>query len=275
MRWSSLLGLALLACSVPTGPALVGQSLAHPHEPAGYRVSRSLTGASVPRGMPAPASQDYTGACYGSAVGNVSVVGGALQTRFPSGLTGGFGPANFGCYDVQHRELTGLYFSGWVQIVGSSYENQASGTKLGFFANGRNMQGENETFFFLVNPAARQGVQSAWAMEIRQQGIPQVNGSVTRNLTQNVDRRALMTAGSWHHWEAALSLNTIGQANGTARFWIDGTLVLSYSNVVFRTAAYPKGFTLWKWNPTWGGSGGTRTRADYVQLRDIYLSGVP
>lgn len=254
-----------------THPPLAG----HPNEPKGYGFSRSLSGTAIPKGQPAPYQPGYTGNCYGMPSGNLSVQGGAIQTRFPAGMVAGVGPANYGCYDFQNRELSAVYFSAWVQIVGPDYENQRSGTKLGFFASGRAMAGENENFPFLVNSAATQGLQSAFPMEIRQQGIPQANGSVNRNLTQNVDKRMLMTAGSWHHWEIVLTLNAMGQANGTARFWIDGIKVLDYSNVIWRTATAPKGFSLWKWNPTWGGSGGTRTRADFIQLRDIYLSGLP
>lgn len=274
--WLHLTPIILLACATPFAPHRAEAQAAHPNEPAGYRPSRFLDGTRIPTGT-ATAAGYPLGQWYGAAIGSVSLVGGAYQTRFPAGLAAGVAPANFGGYDAQRRELSGIYLSEWIQIVGPTFENHPAGTKVGFLAVGRPVSGgENETFLFLTNPAGVQTFQSAFPMEIRQQGIPQPNGSVTRNLGQNVDRRALMTAGGWHHWEVALTLNTLGQADGTARMWIDGVLVLSYSNVVFRTAAYPRGFTLYKWNPTWGGKAGfTKRRTNYIQVRDLYLSGTP
>jgi hypothetical protein len=57
--------------------------------------------------------------------------------------------------------------------------------------------------------------------------------------------------------------------------WIDGTMVMDYSDVTYITRTTPRGFTMFKWNPTWGGSGGTRTRDDYILIDHLYLSGLP
>lgn len=47
----------------------------------------------------------------------------------------------------------------------------------------------------------------------------------------------------WHHVEAYYQLNTIangiGQADGVAQYWVDGTLVIDAHNVLFRTGAHP------------------------------------
>jgi hypothetical protein len=49
--------------------------------------------------------------------------------------------------------------------------------------------------------------------------------------------------GDWHHVEVVFVLNSvvngIGQADGSARYWIDGNLVLDAPGVLFRTGQHP------------------------------------
>jgi len=203
-----------------------------------------------------------------------------IRTRFPRGEQAGTGPVDWGGWDILGSGPAGqkrkVYLALWIKIVGASYENQASGTKVGFLAVGRDQsQGQNEGFFFLHNNQGQQGISSSFSMEFRQQGIPQPGGQVTRNLNPNITSRALMTCGVWHRWEAVLELNTMGRADGVFRMWVDGVQTHNYTDVVYVTPSTPNGFNLFKWNPTWGGSGGTRTRDDLMDIDQVYLSGVP
>jgi len=50
------------------------------------------------------------------------------------------------------------------------------------------------------------------------------------------------TVGVWHTYEVEVQLNTVGQANGWARMWVDGTLKVEHVNVQYRTTA---GMKLW------------------------------
>jgi hypothetical protein len=90
-----------------------------------------------------------------------------------------------------------------------------------------------------------------------------------------VNTGKVLRAGPWQRWELQLELNTIGSANGVLKMWVDGVLVMDYRDVVFVTADYPAGFYSYKWNPTWGGMGGTRTRDDAIDFDHVYLSGIP
>jgi hypothetical protein len=49
--------------------------------------------------------------------------------------------------------------------------------------------------------------------------------------------------GDWHHVEVHFKLNTIqngiGQLDGSAQYWFDGTLVIDRQNVLLRTGAHP------------------------------------
>ena len=84
-----------------------------------------------------------------------------------------------------------------------------------------------------------------------------------------------MSVGSWHQWEMTFELNTLGQANGKFRMWIDGIEVLNYSDVVYIVGSNTAEFYGYKWNPTWGGTGGTKTRDDFILIDHVYISGVP
>jgi hypothetical protein len=56
--------------------------------------------------------------------------------------------------------------------------------------------------------------------------------------------------------------------------WWDGVLVSEYHDVRYRNSAQASGFYGRRWDPIWGGIGGTpRTRDDYVELDHLYLSG--
>jgi hypothetical protein len=81
--------------------------------------------------------------------------------------------------------------------------------------------------------------------------------------------------GSWQEYEIQLGLNTVGQADGVARVWWNGVLVLQYTDVVWRTTTAPSGFYGRRFDPVYGGGGSTKTQTDYSQLADMYISAKP
>ena len=197
---------------------------------------------------------------------------GVIRTRFPAGMVAGRGPVSWVGWDREGPvEKSAIYLSIWLRVAGPDYENQKVGTKMGFLGYGQDPEvgANNQGYFLLEGTGQRQAVQREFRMRFYQQGF------VQRVLTQNTDRRALLRAGQWHHLEVVATVNETGGRNGTFKMWIDGRMVMNYSNMVFRTAARPFQFTSWKWNPTWGGREGTRTRDDYIEFDHIYLSGIP
>jgi hypothetical protein len=194
------------------------------------------------------------------------------QTLFPNGHPSGNAPVQFdgwalGGYGATFYQQ--VYLSIWIKILGTNYENQVVGTKMGFIGYGQApLASAGNQGFFILEGTGSQTPGSAFNLGFWQQN------HVSRNLEQNVNLSKIMTVGVWHHWEALLEMNTLGSANGGFKWWVDGTLILNYTDVVYSTAGNPFGFYNYRWNPTWGGMGGTKTRDDFMQIDHIYLSGV-
>lgn len=197
-----------------------------------------------------------------------------IQTRFNTGLPGGSAPVDLGGWDatgLPAGEKSKVYLSIWLRIVGNDFENHPTGSKMGFIAYGRSVaSGQNEGFFSLLGNGS-QTPASSFRIQFNQQG------PTLRVLPGNTGANATFTVGTWHHWEAVWELNSgPGVADGIFRWWQDGILIASYSDIVYLTQGNTVGFNLWKWNPTWGGQNGpVRTRPDYIQIDDVYLSGSP
>jgi hypothetical protein len=247
-----------------------GTSSWYTNQPAGY-VPLAESDASA---LPPTASLLGNWAVY-DANHHLSVVNdagaprspiGTFQTIFPAGLASGVGPTD---WEVRFTStpVRRLYFSMWVKIAGPDYENQpTAGTKMGFFSYAEGFSGAGNQGYMLLVSSGTQAPGTAFTLHFVQQN------NVNRRFTPNVDSRT-MTVGQWHHWEAVLEENTLGQANGTFRFWLDGNLTMRYADVTYITSGATNGFWGWKWNPTWGGIGGTKTRNDYMLIDHVFMSG--
>jgi hypothetical protein len=197
---------------------------------------------------------------------------GMLQTLFPADLEAGRAPTSWSGWDSggqYNGQKSKVYFSLWLRIRGDDFENQAVGTKVGFWGYGRDPDrtADNQGFF-LLRGRGRQETARAFRVEYLQQG------HVVRIVRPNLIQRPLFTAGSWHHWEAVFEMNDLGRKNGVLKMWIDGQQTMEYSDMVYATFEGQNAFYNYTWNPTWGGRGGRRTRPDVIEIDHVYLSGV-
>jgi hypothetical protein len=253
-------------------PSSAGASAAYPHQPTGF----SPVSESDASGLPP------SGALRGSwwtadeiNRGNLTVVsdgsapqspGAVLRTRFPAGMRSGIEPVEWGTtfFGNQKRKL---YFSMWVKIAGTDYQNQSTaGTKMGFFGYGQATTSPLNQGYIILATNGTQSPGKSYNLHFIQQN------NVDRRLTPNVTQHS-MTVGSWHHWEAVLVMNDVGQRNGVFRFWLDGVETMNYTDVTYATPGATNGFYSWKWRPTWGGIGGTRSRDDFMLIDHVYISG--
>ena len=85
----------------------------------------------------------------------------------------------------------------------------------------------------------------------------------------NVNSTAV-TLGQWHKIEWYIKYATTATSgDGIVKWWMDGVLQGSYSNIQTPDDA---GFIEWKLSPTWGGIGDTKSETDYYWFDQAHIS---
>jgi hypothetical protein len=195
---------------------------------------------------------------------------GVMELVIPSGTPGGAGVGGFGGWDGSRGEYRAIYGSFGFRMGGTEYENHTVRTKLVEIGYGATpgTGGAAQGVIGISGEGGSRTLASSFKLDLAQQDI------VARNLNANVNTNRLLTVGPWHRIEVLMTINDIGVANGTFKMWVDGQLTHSYSDVVYRTAAYPAKFWNWKHDIVWGGTGGTRTRNDRFLWDHVYVAGI-
>ena len=209
-----------------------------------------------------------------------------LQVDFEKGTVPGYdvapgdGYRQFGGWDkagaLSNTEYSEYYEATDFKIPTPDFETQEVGVKiLGYWGVGNNNQSRNtgsgptELYSVMRGSGGGTSIMSSWNLDMYTQGI-----SSTR-LPQNMNLSTKITAGSWHHFETYMKLNSMGQSNGVWKWWLDGVLIGDYENIQFINAAQPSGFFGRSMDLVWGGQGGTaKTRTDHVWFNHMYMSGV-
>jgi hypothetical protein len=259
-----------------------GGGATFPHEPAGYTpfaeikwltrfkdiVNTSAATDGVIRGAWWVYGTGFTIQDDPNAPKSASKV---AQFKFPTGLAAGASNTGMlGGWDGSGGEYKAYYESAWFRIPTADFENQLVGAKLwGYWGVGQASDNAVQFYMVMEGNGTATAVQNNWKIWFGQQNF------IFRKLSQNVSTEKKIFAGVWHQYEMTMTLNDIGVANGTFKVWIDGTLLLSYTNVEWRNSSNPRGFWGRKWHPVWGGQGGTaKTRDDFLQVDHIYMSGI-
>ena len=99
--------------------------------------------------------------------------------------------------------------------------------------------------------------------------LPQWREHTRSWLTSNVAQRPVRP-GTWHRIEWHLKYESRpGAADGVIRWWLDGVLTGSYTDVRFPDDA---GFAEYQMSPTWGGVGDVKRHGDYYRFDHTYIS---
>src|ERR1035437_6975966 len=175
---------------------------------------------------------------------------------------------------VEYKEL---YESTWIKIPSADFETQSILVKIfGYWdvGNNDNTGGiPGDVYGGILGATGNTSLMSSWQTQFTMQGAAVYNG---RNFAQNAYGGPGFTAGSWQHFEMYAKLNDIGSANGILKWWINGVLLGSYTDVTFIDAGHPSGFWGRRLDTVWGGQGGTnKTRDDHLWFDHMYLSGIP
>jgi uncharacterized protein YjdB len=194
------------------------------------------------------------------------------QIRFPAGFGGGDSPA------LTERNLgstaSTLYVSMWIKIS-SNWQGHPTGTNkvLHFW-----VAGLNRVFVYIDGSGTNilqpylglQGIATAY-----NDGHGSTSTSV--NLSPNVAGQtgAQIVRGQWYHWELVLRVNTSGATDGSADWWINGVQVGHYTGIGYVSSGQSRTWEDMKWDPTWGGLGGTIAADQFMWMDHFYMSGKP
>lgn len=181
----------------------------------------------------------------------------AVRATYGSGTRAGSAP-----FAVE-RALPGsteLYVS-LTYKLSSNFQGEDSGTnKMGFV-----WIHDNPAIFF-SNEGSGSGNLIA---TMRLQGT----ADSREYLAPNLGKSGVVTRDTWHTWELQLISNSAGGANGTVRWWLDGTLIGQYTDVKMSSASQARTFQISSIYPIWGGVDGTVSSSMSIDFDNIYLSG--
>ncbi len=280
--------------STVTEVAVVQQSALYPNQPAGLTRFAEVNFNALPGAAGAAgtlAGNFFTllsPATHMAIVSDATAPQGssALQVDFEQGTQPGYevgvsgGYRQFGGWDgpgaLTNTEYSEYYESTWFKIPTADFETQEVGVKiLGYWGVGNNNQsratgtGPTELYALMRGSGTGTSIMSSWNLDMSTQGIS------STYVPQNMNLGTKITAGSWHHFETYMKLNTIGQSNGVWKWWLDGVLIGDYENMQFINATQSSGFWGRAMNLVWGGQGGTaKTRTDHILFNHMYMSGV-
>jgi uncharacterized protein YjdB len=177
----------------------------------------------------------------------------SLQFTYPAGMAGGTAPgmAYIGLNSLRH-----FYAGNWWKANAGWQGHNSNVNKLQFlYTNG----GGDMCMVMYGTPGGPYELRTA---------IQFIGADSRIWLVPNV-ANVNVTVGSWHQIEWQVETGTPGVANGIVKWWIDGTLVGSYSDVLFPSAP----LTEYQLSPTWGGVGDTKLQTDYFWFDQTHVLG--
>ncbi len=243
-----------------------GQDKAWANEPAGFQVINDYGfDDPIPLGNSVPI---YTSGWTINNGGNAMRVtdGSArksppyvVRISFPVGFNGGDAPATM-WYDFPGTRPRELYVGFWLK-VSNPWQGHSSGVnKIAFITSGGTQDA-------LIPEVFGQAAPYRIRIAISELGVNQ-NAAYQGWLDPNVTD-VVPTLGVWHRIEIYAKYGTNSSSNnGTVKLWMDGTLLMTYSDINFNY----DGFDGWKFSPTWGGVGDTKTEDDYYEIDHVHTS---
>jgi hypothetical protein len=152
----------------------------------------------------------------------------------------------------------------WVKLSSNFHGNQSSTNKVvHFWVKGMGSGGGNRIFL-----SAEGAGNGRLQPQLRLQGVPDARARITPNVAPG----AVVTRGQWQHWEVLLTMNTPGQPNGQAQWWIDGQLVTDVRDLTIAAAGEPGTLFQLQWSPTYGGGGAPVPYDMYLWFDHAYVS---
>lgn len=195
------------------------------------------------------------------------------RLRYPAGYAGGDAPGG-GEYNLHTggRSANTIYIAMWVKLSSNWYGNPSGVNKLYHVW----VSGVNRLVASATGEASNPLVP-----QIRLQGLGGLYSDGTNppaedvNLNPNVAGQTSIkfVRGQWYKWEVVTSAGTPGGANGTIDWWINGVHVGHYTGIPYVPPGGSASWEIFKWDPTWGGIGGTVPADQFMYVDHIRISG--
>jgi hypothetical protein len=182
-----------------------------------------------------------------------------MRVEYAAGYRAGTGPVQME-KSISANRHTGLYASVWLRLS-PNFEGNESGT--------------NKLIFHWIhnNPSVFLSAEGVGSGKL-EPTIRLQNVSDSREyLYPNVVPGAELTRGQWHRWEYQFVANEPGSGDGVARWWLDGTLIGEYEDILFSDSGQSNHWEYYQLSPIWGGVNGAVQETMHVFLDHIYVSG--
>lgn len=278
--------LASTNMSVKIGAAVSGN---YPNEPSGFEVIAAHDFTAFPSGTNGEAGTWYT-TNNPDPDGSLTIVSGltppfgnssGIELTYPTGILPGSSPAYFGGWKYESGsrvQFDEFYESCLIRIPTSDFEfTGAPGWKmLGYWGAGRDPADGSDTEIYNIvsnTDAIVTGtnLRSEMPLRVYQQSV--ISRSIAPNTGTAAQQR--FVCNQWNQIEHYMKLNTpTSSANGLLKVWLNGVLILNYTDLQWRTDTSPYGFYGRRFASIYGG-GGTdlKTRSDSFQVAHLYMSG--
>jgi hypothetical protein len=232
------------------------------NEPTGFSaISNRTLNAKVESGWTDRGDAAFSIISQSTAPASPNSIG---QAFFKKGYKGGSGPIATDL-NLRGKKRTELYLSFWMKLSSNFYGSGTSRVNKIFhvWADGTST---------VVVTAYGMGTAPLMP-QLRLQSTEADPRGVSFNLNPNIVPGVKFVRNRWYHVEVRLKANTPGSANGTALWWVDGTLVGSYGNIGYLGKNDSAYWEQVSWAPTWGTPTEKVPNDMYMYMDHIYVSG--
>jgi hypothetical protein len=178
-----------------------------------------------------------------------------IAGKFPQGSSGGSAP--FGLDRHFGKNVTTIYNCMFTFLDPLFTNNGNAGTKFGFLLTPYNSGTQSVNHYFNLTNNLGINLQSN-------------NAILNRNMLSSFS--LVGHRGQWVKLEFLVVGNSLGNSDGIARMWVNGTQVLNATNVQYFYPSQNPAFNGITWNPTYGGGLNPVPYDMYHSIDNWYLS---
>lgn len=191
--------------------------------------------------------------------GDANAVNGlSARINYEAGRPGGSAPTSTGIFNYPYtgKEI----YACFTFRVSSNWQDHPTGTNKMFFITSSAFGGGGDPMFLMYNSDF-----TPPEITMDHQGLGVTIKSVGPNLAS-----VSVPHGQWALVELHLVMNEPGKKNGEAHLWVNGIKTSEHYDIEWVNVGH-----IWdsfRWEPTWGGAGGTVTNKMYQEISRIYVS---